>query len=87
MDRCLSDPKEISMGAHANWGHAPAHRLKIRIRTAFKWVLADSHGEPMTLAHCVDEASGQCEICRACGKAPHISTAGTATVSIFDRKL
>ena len=52
LDRCLSDPNEISMGAYANWGHARAHRLKIRIRTAFIWVLADSHGEPMNLAHC-----------------------------------
>ena len=47
----------------------------------------DSDGENTHLVDCVDEVSEQCDICRASDKAPHVPTAGAATVKMSKSKL
>ena len=78
-DRRLTNPKNIVMKSHVNWGDASAQQLK--------GVLMYSEGVSAHLLPRVDEAVGQCEVCRASGKAPHAPVAGTSTVSIFNEEL
>ena len=55
------------------WGHASAQQLRR--------VLVDAGGDNMHLLTCVDEVSGQCEVCWTFDEAPHVPTAGNAAVS------
>ena len=41
----------------------------------------------MHLLTCADEVMAQCEVCRACDKAPHVPADGTSTVAMFNEKL
>ena len=73
-----SDPKKIIMKLHVNWGHASATQLKR--------VLVDSEGGDSHLANYVDEASENCDVCRAFDKAPHVPIAGAPAVPMFREK-
>ena len=74
-DACPLDPKEIIMMLQIKWGRLSAHQLK--------WVSVGSDGNTMGLVKYADEVMAQCEIRRACDRAPHISTAGNSAVSSF----
>ena len=76
---CVSEPEKITTQLHVNSGHASARQPKR--------VLVDPDGDAMGLVMYVDEASGQCEICRASDRPPHIQIAGTSAVSTFNGKL
>ena len=78
-DGALSDPKKIIMKSPANWGRASAQQIKR--------ILADSELDNSRLPQHVDEVLGHCDARRAFGRAPHVLTAGTSAISIFNEKL
>ena len=78
-DEGAEDPKKIIMKLHANWGHASASQLKR--------ILVDSDGGMSHLVAHVDSVLGNCEVCRAFDKAPHLPIAGTSSVSCFNERV
>ena len=74
----ISGPKKIIMKLHVNWGHASATQLKR--------VLVDSDGGTSHLANYVDDVLGNCDVCTAFDKAPHVPIAGTSAVLMFNEK-
>ena len=74
----VSDPKNIALESHLNWGHAPAHSSKT--------VLVDAGGGTKRLPGCADEAGSQWEVCQAFGKAPHPPAAVTSAASAINER-
>ena len=64
---------------HVNLGHASAQQLKT--------VLVDSLVANTHLLNYVDEILGNCGVCRAFGKGPHVPIASTPAVSMINEKL
>ena len=66
------------MKLHVDWVHASARQLKR--------APADSESGNSHMANYVGEVL-ECEICRACGKAPHVPIAGASTASVYSEKV
>ena len=78
-DESASDPRGTITKLRVNWVGASARQLKR--------VLADSESGNSELANYVDEVPEHGEICQVFDKAPHVPTAGTPAVSMFNEKV
>ena len=86
-DEMLEDAIDSSRGeaqgsaknVHANRAHASAHKL---LRT-----LVGDGGANKRLLGLADEVAGQCEVCQAFDRAPHLPVAGTSSASSFNKRL
>ena len=78
-DGALSDPQKIIMKLRANWGRASARQI---IRA-----MVNPGGDNLRLLQHVNEVSEHCEVCRSLDCAPHVTIAGTPSVSTCYDKL